>query len=241
MSFDCPECSKSFATNSGLWKHTKNKHFNGVALNEDSSETSSPNADAHTKPDGIASEESLPTPPLEDNEKTVWNTWQSAVIDSSTENIPMPLKLISTTGKLAGKTNLTKAEQKSVDEKAVAVLKLVLTGADTATTLYGRAITLDNDYSCRHNEAEKTLVAEAQLAAFKDKGIEVTDILSPMTVAIALTIGYVVPPVISLQKNKKKKLLKNGGKKLLSWIPIFGRRWRTPKVEGTEGFNEVIE
>ena len=237
MSFECPECSKSFATNSGLWKHTKNKHTNGVALNErEMSETSSPNADAHTKPD-VREQESSPTPPLE----TVWNTWQSAVIDSSTENIPMPLKIISTTGKLANKTNLSKAEQKSVDEKAIAVLKLVLTGTDTLTGMYGRAITLDEDYSCRHSEAEKTIVAEAQLAAFKDKGIEVTDILSPMTVAVALTAGYMVPPIVKLQKNKKRKLLKNGGRKVLSWIPIFGRRWRTPKVEGTEGFNEVIE
>ena len=241
MTFDCPLCSKTFATNSGLWKHTKNKHSNGVALNEDSSETSSPNADAHTKPDGIASEESLPTPPLEDGEKTVWNTWKTAVVDSSTENIPMPLKLISTTGKLANKVNLTKAEQASVDEKAVAVLKLTLTAADTITGMYGRAITLDDSYSCRHSEGEKTLVAEAQLAAFKDKGIEVTSILSPTTVALALTAGYIVPPIISLQKDKKKKLLKGGGRKLLSWIPIFGKRFRTPKGLGTEGFNEVIE
>ena len=40
---------------------------------------------------------------------------------------------------------------------------------------------------------------------------------------------------------KKKKLLKGGGRKLLSWIPIFGKRFRTPKGLGTEGFNEVIE
>ena len=57
-----------------------------------------------------------------------------------------------------------------------------------------------------------------------------TNILSPTTVALALTAGYVFPPIVKLQTNKKRKMLKGGGRRLLSWIPIIGKRFK-PKPE----------
>ena len=229
--FKCDECPAEFKTNSGLWKHKKNKH--GDAPISESSDNLSPvHALAPSDTDDEGDNPSIPA--SQDN--TIWNTWSRTIVDDSTEKIPTPLKVISATGKVASGAKLTKAQRKALDEKSVALLKMGLTGADALIGIYGRAITLDPDYSCRHSDGEKTIVEEAQLDAFKDKGIEVTSVLSPTTVAVALTAGYIVPPIAKLQKNKKRKLLKNGGKSLLSRIPIIGRRFR--KKEQNDFFNQ---
>ena len=55
-------------------------------------------------------------------------------------------------------------------------------------------------------------------------------LLKGMMSALALTAGYVFPPIVKLQTNKKRKMLKGGGRRLLSWIPIIGKRFK-PKPE----------
>ena len=240
--FDCPDCGKIFQTNSGLWKHSKNKHSTEAAQNETVLVSSSPKIAAYTTTDADGDNQNPPASPppfTESEEGTLWNKWKSMEVDANTESIPLSLKIISTTGKIASKGKLTKAEQIAIDEKAVAVLKLCLSGCDSLIGVWGRTVTLDDSYTCRHSDAEKTLVAEAQLEAFKHHGIEVTQILSPTTVALALTGGYLVPPIIALSKNRKRTLIKNGGRRLLSWIPIFGKRFRH-KEEETFGTGEII-
>jgi len=45
-----------------------------------------------------------------------------------------------------------------------------------------------------------------------------------------------VPPVYKVQKNAKRKFLKNSGRGILSRIPIIGRRFRKKE---TNPFDEV--
>jgi hypothetical protein len=231
--FQCPDCHKSFKTNAGRWKHSKSKH--GVAVETQAElESSSPNHSRSLADLDGATE--IPDPAS--SQETIWNKWSIPNDDDSNSSIPLPLKLVAKTGKIAAGAKLSKVQQKAVDEKAIALLKLTLTGADFCIGHYGRTITLDNTYSCRHSDSEKTLVAEAQLEAFKDKNIQVTSILSPTTVALALTAGYVFPPIVALQRNKKRKMLKGGGRRMLSWIPIIGKRF---KPKPTDFFEQLVE
>ena len=242
----CNECSppKVYANGSGLWKHKKAKH--GDADTQVKGGNSSPNVHSRTLASNLDEGTDLPSPPVletditTDETESIWNKWETTIVDESTESVPSGLKMIAAGGKVLSGAKLSKAQRKALDEKSIALLTLGLTGADGLITFYGQKTTLSDDYSCRHSSGEKRIVAEAQLEAFKSKGIEITSVLSPTTIAVALTAGYIIPPIVKLQKNKKRKLLMGGGRKLLSYIPIFGRRWRTTKEESTF-FNEEDE
>ena len=230
----CDECGKAYATRSGLWKHKQSKHSSGEVRVEPDVEDDALASSAPTS----AGDDNPPSPPADDEEDDLWSTWEvSEPSEQPTEAIPAPIKIALKPSKALKGKKLTKAQQKAMDDKSVALLKMGLTGVDSLITIYGRAVTADEDYSCRHSDGEKQLVADAQLEALKEKGIQLPEIISPTAVAVALTAGYIVPPVYKVQKNAKRKFLKNSGRGILSRIPIIGRRFRkkeaNPFVEVT--------
>jgi len=66
-------------------------------------------------------------------------------------------------------------------------------------------------------------------------------LLSPTTVAIALLGAYTIPPIYKINKKSKRSIIKNGGKRMLSWIPIFGKRFRKKKIETVDDIFEGVE
>jgi len=236
----CEECGKEYKTRSGLWKHMAkhNKDNTGEVAENDSDDgmLASP-------PPASEGADDAPSPTLvdDDDDDDLWNTWETTEVEGNTESIPTALKIAVKPSKVGKGKKLTKAQQKAMDEKSVALLKMGLTGVDSLITIYGRAITMDDSYTCRHSASEKQLVADAQLEALKDKGIELPELVSPTAVAVALTAGYIVPPVYKVQKNAKRKMIKNGGRRFLSRIPIIGRRFRKKMEQEDNPFAEVEE
>lgn len=236
MSFTCEDCGKEYASRSGLWKHQKKMGHGKFANVAEETTTEGESRFGSPLPD---EDNSSPPPPIQeettivedDEEDSLWNTWgQVEFEESPTESIPKELKLLTKGGNKGKKRKkLTAKEQKALDEKSVALITTGLTLYDSGITLYGKKALQDPDYECRHGDKEKRMVSEATLEMLKEKDIEITNILSPTTVAVALLGAYTVPPLYKIQKRTKRGIIKNGGRKLLSWIPIFGRRFRKPK------------
>ena len=221
----CDSCGKEYKSNSGLWKH-KHKCVPNEEIVMVEDEDTDMASDSLSENEVLEDAQSASTA-----DSSMWNDWNNLdAKDLVTESLPTELKLLTKqqTPKKKGK-KLTAAQQKSLDEKSVAILKLGLTFTDTIISFYGQKVTLNPDYVCRHGEKEKTMVAEAQQEALKQHGLAITGILSPTVIALALSGMYVGKPVYKINKKSKKAVIKNGGRKLLSYIPIFGRRFRKKK------------
>jgi hypothetical protein len=236
--FSCEDCGKEYKTNSGLWKHRQK--CVAVAKEETMGEEV---GSAHQS---VGIEESIPTPPPSQEESesdSIWNTWgETSFEEAPSEKIPTQLKLLAK-GKTpkANRKKLTAKEQKALDEKSVALITTGLTLYDSGISLYGKKALADPEYECRHADSEKRMVSEATLDMLKDKGVEITNLLSPTTVAIALLGAYTIPPIYKINKKSKRSIIKNGGKRMLSWIPIFGRRFRNKKIETVDDIFEGVE
>jgi hypothetical protein len=242
--FTCSDCGKEYKSKSGLWKHQQK------CLNTDDEEIASLEKNGgdglnHTEDDAHLS--SSPSDSSTDGDSptsdSVWNTWGETEYEPTTESLPPQLKLLKGgTGRKSGK-KMTAKEQKALDDKTVALLEMGLSMADAGISLYGQKALLDEDYQCKHSQSEKRMVATAQMEALKEKGIELTNVLTPTTVAVALTGAYLVPPIYKINKKSKKSIVKNGGRRLLSYIPIFGRRFRKKKeTQGLQDFpSEYME
>lgn len=235
--FSCEDCGKEYKTNSGLWKHKQK------CVPEEIETKGEELGSAHQS---VGIEESIPTPPPSSEESdndSIWNTWgETSFEESPSEKIPTQLKLLAK-GKTpkANRKKLTAKEQKALDEKSVALITTSLTLYDSGISLYGKKALADPEYECRHADSEKRMVSEATLDMLKDKGVEITNLLSPTTVAIALLGAYTIPPIYKINKKSKRSIIKNGGKRMLSWIPIFGRRFRKKKIETVDDIFEGVE
>ncbi|MHC4950486.1 MAG: C2H2-type zinc finger protein [Planctomycetota bacterium] len=229
MTLTCEDCGKEYKTRSGLWKHQQKCVADGnTKEGETRFGSPQPNEDNSSPPPPIQEEETEIVE--EDDSDSIWNTWGQTEFEATpTETIPKELKLLSKGGNKRSKKKLTAKEQKALDEKSVALITTGLTLYDSGISLYGKKALQDPLYECRHSDKEKRMVSEATLEMLKDKDIEITNMLSPTTVAVALLGAYTVPPIYKIQKQTKRGIIKNGGKKLLSWIPVFGRRFRKPK------------
>lgn len=145
--------------------------------------------------------------------------------DSTTEHIPSALKMA-----VAMKSGNTEISH----ETNLEVLKLGLTGVDVLITKYGQAVTLDEEYLCKHSDNDKELVAHAQYRWMLEKGIDPSSIIGTGTLAGALTGWYIVPPIMKVRKRSKVRLFKNAGKGFLSRIPIINRFFKKKKSPSLE-------
>ncbi len=151
--------------------------------------------------------------PIEDDSSPEWLNFEFEE-DSTTEHIPSALKMA--VAMKGGNTEIS-------HETNLEVLKLGLTGVDVLITKYGQAITLDEEYLCKHSDNDKELVAHAQYRWLLEKGIDPSSIIGTGALAGALTGWYIVPPIMKVRKRSKVKLFKNVGKGFFSRIPIINR------------------
>ena len=175
-----------------------------------------------------------PTPHPEENisveEGPAWMDFDFTEGEETTERIPTALKMISSFGKGEAKT----PEQiQLMHSTNMEILRLGLTATDVLITKYGRAVMIDEDYSCRHSEEDKTLVAQAQYSWMLEKGIDPSSLVGTGAIAAAMTGYYVIPPVLKVRKKAKVRLFKNAGKiwRLPGKIPVIGRFFNRRKKE----------
>ena len=158
-----------------------------------------------------------------DDTEPEWLNFEPDESEEITESIPTALKMATA---LSGDPSArTKKEIELAHQTNLEILKMGLGGVDVLSTKYGQAITLDEEYLCKHSEADKELVAHAQYRFLLEKGIDPSSIVSTGTIATALTGYYVLPPIMKVRKRAKVKLFKNAGRFLgvFRKIPLIGR------------------
>jgi len=191
---------------------------------------------AHTSTDDWVSPIPDPTPPPSQNDVPVEeNTSSAEWLDfefeeaQTTESIPTALKMLSSFGKGEKKT----PEQiQMMHTTNLEILKMGLTATDVLITKYGQAVTLDEEYLCRHGEEDKQMVALAQYNWMMEKGIDPSSLVGTGSIAAAMTGYYVIPPVLKVRKKAKVRLFKNAGRimSLPGRIPFIGRFFRRKKA-----------
>lgn len=230
--YECLDCGWT-GKRSGYYKHAKKcTPTNGA----ESTGSSSPTVDE--------SDASPTAPPIREEvepeqEDTVEDSWASFGADleletNTTDYIPTPLTIAAKRVRgLKGKTGKLSAKEKQMlEETNLALLNQLTGGVDFALTKFGQYATLDDDFVVKHSQASRDAVSRATWAWMDEQEIYPSMHIGTGTIALALWGYYVAPPVMRIRKNQKKKLLKNGGKKMLGWIPIFGKRFRKPKQKG---------
>ena len=141
----------------------------------------------------------------------------------ATDAIPTHFKM-AVAGGSKNPAKLTKAERAALMKRNTAILKLGLTSADHLLTKYAQAVCLDPEMKVEHSEADKDLVANAQMAYLEEKGLFLTNYLSTGVVAASLTTWYIGAPILRIRKKAKRKLFKGRG--ILSKLPLIGRFFR---------------
>ena len=140
-------------------------------------------------------EESSPSPPVEDtileeydDNEPEWLNFESNESEEITESIPSALKMASA---LSGDpSSRTKKEIELAHQTNLEILTLGLGGLDLLITKYGKAVTLDDTYICKHSDSDKELVAHAQYRYLLEKGIDPSSIVSSGVLATTLTGWY---------------------------------------------------
>ena len=221
--FDCDNCSKQYATRSGLWKHKKKC---GVEEIEEVQPVPIEAGESADRESYDNSDYDGDLPPVSGTD------WSDFTFDDSdettTESIPPILKAIKAKDPKASR-KLTKVEQKARDGANESILVMGLSGVDYAITKYGQAVTENPEYECSHSQADKTLVANAQLAYLKESGIDLSQHIGTGKVAAVLTGYYIVPPIVKIRSESKRSLLPKIGLKLRLPRLRFWRRKSKPR------------
>lgn len=175
-----------------------------------------------------------PSPPSQDDVPVDSDTSSSEWLDfefeesETTETIPSALKMLSS---FSGGEKKTPEQLQMMHTTNLEILKMGLSATDVLITKYGKAVTLDDEYLCRHGEEDKHMVALAQYQWMMEKGIDPSSLVGTGAIAAAMTGYYVIPPVLKVRKKAKVKLFKNAGR-FMSFpkrIPIIGRLFSRKK------------
>jgi len=213
---ECEICGHTVKTRSAMWKHKKSKHPDEDEITGEEVEVNPAPSD-----DDVDSD---PTPPPTP-EEPVWASFDLGLDETTTHTAPSVLKVAAKQSKEGRKKKMTKAEEKAHDNLNVELLKGMLTVGDGLMSKYGAAVTLDPEYLVKHDNATKTMTAEAQYRYLKSKGLDPSKVINEGVIAGALTAHYFGKPIMEIRKQSKVPLLKGAGKRLgfMRKIPVLGR------------------
>jgi len=227
--YSCSKCGDWVGKRSGYYKHAKK-----CAGTQGTESVEPPTSPATDEP---ASSPAVP-PSQEPAEEISWESFGAdlEVETDTTDYIPTPLTIAAKRAKgLSGKSakKMSVKEKKMLEETNITLIKQFAGLVDFGLTRLGRYATMDEEFVVKHGNGDKEMVANATWAYMDEKEIYPSVHISTGLIAGGLWAYYVAPPVMRIRKQAKKKLLKNGGKRLLSWVPIFGRRFRKKKPQGS--------
>lgn len=239
----CEECGKTFKTRSGLWKHAK-KHEPSydddepIVVEEHTDEVA-----ADDSSNSSFSDEGSTSAPSSTHSK--WQSFTLNIDEEVTETMPTPLKMVARQTKQQSGSKKTKAQLEAEGKLNVALLKSGLGIVDGVLTKYGRAVTLDEEYSVKHSDADKTMVAEAQWRYLESKGVIPSMVINEGVLAAGMTAWYVGSPLMDIRKKSKRPLglLKGTGKVAtgLRRLPLIGRLFGRRKKNKDELFQTTLD
>ena len=225
--FPCPHegCEKTYQTNSGLWKHLRNKHPKGL-------ETSEEPVEAVSEPLG---EEEVGYDPFDTPEPSggpEWLQYESPAqrADDSQEEvteagIPTPLKFAAKTAAAPAKIFNRQTN--------ISILHMVYGATDSVLSSYARAVTNNEITSIVHSEEEKAFSAGITADWLEDSGYDISSHVTPAVLALAVNAYYVGAPVARIQKKSKVSLGAEVGS-VASKIPILGK-WLSKRADKKNG------
>lgn len=149
--------------------------------------------------------------------------------------VPTPLKMIVGADKDAKKNkNKSKQEIANMAKTNQAMLKMLYKSADTVASKYRVAITDDEDMIITHSEADYNWISGMSNAYLMEKGFDINSYIGTGKAAIICN-GWWFGSIGATLHNDAKKLDKklglirkplSWGRKLLSYIPIVGKRFK---------------
>ena len=218
--FKCPHCPKTYKTHSGLWKHTRKYHPEGLEAPEQTNTVSEP------LEDNLSDSNTFDLPDTQEDAGSVSDTPQWLNYESPTQNaddtgeevtepgIPTPLKFATKTA-----TKPAKAFSKDTNRS---LLMMVYGATDTVLSTYAKAVTAGEITSIVHSQEDKDFTADITLDWMEDSGMDLTNHLTPGLLAFGVNAYYVGAPVARIQKDSKVEIGAEVGN-IASRIPILGK------------------
>ena len=174
--------------------------------------------------DTTGSEPVSPTATATPSSEPEWFNFDMGFDEDITEVMPTPLKMLAKPQeKVKGKKS--KAQLKAEADLNIQLLKSGLSIGDSLLTRYGRAVMLDEEYSVKHSDADKNMVAEAQWRYLESKGVIPSNVVNEGLIAAGMTAWYFGSPLMEIRKKSKVPLLKGVSKRMgfLQRLPLIGR------------------
>lgn len=230
--YNCRHCDKEYKSRGSCWKHEQKCDLNtdNTTVVEPSEQVASPVSPPVADTSGSDSVEETAT--TTSSTEPEWFSFDMGFDDTITETMPQPLKMLAKPpSKQAGKK--TKAQLKAEADLNIQLLKSTLTIGDSLLTRYGRAVIMDEDFSVKHSEGDKDMVAEAQWRYLESKGVIPSNVVNEGLIAAGMTAWYFGKPVMEIRKKSKVPLLKGVGKRVsfLGRLPLIGRLFKRRKKQ----------
>lgn len=237
--YECDICGHTTKTRAGMYKHKKSKHsdepegdsdapdiqMEGDSVNADG-EVSSPQSPVD---DPITDEESAPSTPTP--------SWADAYSytpeEKPTITAPTPLKAITLSKQQKSGKKRTKAQQKEEERNNHTMLKMGYKAVDNFANKYKKAIN-PSTKEIKRAESDYEWVSKATNAYMIEEGMFISDYLSTGKIALIANGWFFGTAGASVYGDMRKAergvgiitAPVRGIKKVLSYIPVFGKRFR---------------
>jgi hypothetical protein len=214
--FPCPHCEKEYQTHSGLWKHSRKYHSEGL---EDTSITENKPIEAPTEaPNEVALPEGEEAPTVPPEERT-WDKYVSPTeVDDSQEEVTE--KDTPKVLQFAAKTAAAPAKVFNRDIN-INLLLMAYGATDSVLSTYARSVTNNEITSIIHSQEEKTFTANITADWLEDSGYDISSHVTPGLLALGVNAYYVGQPLAKIQRKSKVSLGAEVGS-VASKIPILG-------------------
>ena len=215
--YQCDECGKQLSK-SGYYKHIKK-----CGVNEELNEETNGGESSESR---ITLDESEP---LTDSPTSSWMDYTPIIEENVTEKMPTPLKFVEKLATAKPKKKYTAKELKEIQKANIALLKMGLGATDVLITRYGKAVTENEEYECKHSDDDKRMVASSQNAWLEENGVNLSQHIGKGKIALLMSGYYVAPPLLKIQKKRTKQLIKKGVLKNM-WNKVRFKFRRKKKV-----------
>jgi hypothetical protein len=228
-------CGKVLKSRAGIYKHELKCDYSMGVSHETLEDL--PSSPFSHEPEVVADEA---TAPSDSNQPTY--TQYTYTSDEVEDNmvIPSPLKFITGGNKTKSGKKKNKAELATMAKTNEAMLSMGYKTIDTVASKYRVAITGDESMVIQHSESDYKWISGMSNAYLVEKGIDINAYFGTGKAALICNSYWFGSIAHTLHKDAKKLdkslgLLRkpmSGIRKLLSFIPIIGKRFRTkPQID----------